>query len=170
MKLAAKLSDGSVRNALRNLQLLATYGGGKKITTEVAQQALGAIDDNQWFSLVDAMMDRDATAGMRVIQDLFGRGLDVGQILNGLVEHLHTLLVLCSCSNTSGLLFLSEEEKKLYIHQIGRMSIDLIVEMISLLHEVTRGIQYNMNAQMLFDQYLVKCMIVRNRIEKAKSS
>lgn len=168
LKLAAKLSDGSVRNSLRNLQLMATQGG-KKVTIEAAQQSLGAIDDDKWFNLIDAMMERDATNGMRVIQELFSRGMDVGQILNGLVEHLHTLLVLCSCSNTAGLLFLSEEEKKRYVHQIGKLSIEVIVEMISLLHEITRGLQTNMNAQLLFDQYLVKCMVARSRIEKAKS-
>jgi DNA polymerase-3 subunit gamma/tau len=87
LKIAAKLSDGSVRNSLRNLQLLKTYAGQKPITVDIAQQALGAIDDNNWFILMDAIIDRDATSGIKIIQELFSKGLDVAQILNGLTEH-----------------------------------------------------------------------------------
>jgi DNA polymerase-3 subunit gamma/tau len=172
LKIAAKLSDGSVRNSLRNLQLLKTYAGQKPITVDIAQQALGAIDDNNWFILMDAIIDRDATSGIKIIQELFSKGLDVAQILNGLTEHLRTMLLLGTVKNTSGLLYLSEEEKKQYVHRISRMSIylvDLVIEMISLLQDVHRGITLNIHAQTLLEQFLIKSMIRRKQIEDEKT-
>lgn len=173
LKIAAKLSDGSVRNSLRNLQLLSTFAGKKLITADTAQSALGAIDDNRWFQLIDAIIDGDATSGIKVIQDLFNKGIDVAQILNGLTDHLRTLLLLGTVENTSGLLYLSEEEKKGYIHRIGRMSIylvDLVVEMIGMLREVYWGITMNVHAQTLLEQYLIKSMIRRKQIEDQKKA
>jgi DNA polymerase-3 subunit gamma/tau len=168
LKIAARLSDGSVRNSLRNLQLLANYAGGAKITTEIAQKALGAIDDNYWYSLVDAVMAADASTALKVIQKLLNQGQDVGQILDGLTEHLRTLMILTSCSNTSGLLFLSEEEKKRYIDQTTRVTIDIIVEMISLLYEVTRGLTFNVNPQILLESFVMKSMQANGKLQRAR--
>jgi DNA polymerase III subunit gamma/tau len=168
LKIASRLSDGSVRNSLRNLQLMVNYAGGANVTAEVAQRALGAIDDNHWYTLIDAIASMDASVGMKTIQKLLNQGQDIGQILDGLTEHLRTLMVLTSCTNTAGLIFLSEEEKKRYIDQTTRVSIDLVVEMISLLYEVNRGITFNVNPQVLMESFIIKSMRAHGDLQRAK--
>lgn len=172
LKITAKLSDGSMRNALRNLQLLSTSAGNTSITVDIAQKYLGAIDDNKWFAFTDAIIAKDATAGIRIIQDLCNKGIDVSQIISGLTDHLRTMLILGTCTNTAGLLYLSEEEKKGYVHRIGQMSIylvELMVDMISYIHDVNRGLTLNVHAQTLLEQFLVRSIIRRSQIEKEKT-
>lgn len=164
IKIAAKLSDGSVRNSLRNLQLLSNYSDGKQITAEIAQKALGGIDDKSWFQLIDAVVAADVPVALKEIQKLLNQGQDIGHILNGLTEHLRTLMVLIGCTNAqgniniSGLLYLSDEEKKRYADQASRVSIDSVVEMISLLYEVNRGLTFNVNPQVLLETFIIKSM------------
>jgi DNA polymerase-3 subunit gamma/tau len=166
LKLAARMADGSVRNSLRNLQLLMTYAGGKAVTAEVAQQALGTVSDDSFFGLVDAVLAKDPQSGIKIVQTLFAGGNEFQQIVDGLIEHLRTLMVLTSCQNTAGLIFLSEDEKKRYVHQIKRMSIHLVTEMISLLYEVVKGVSVNMSPQMLLEHYILKSIFAYAKIER----
>jgi DNA polymerase-3 subunit gamma/tau len=170
IKLAAKLAKGSGRNAMNNLQLLKTFAGSEKITVEVAQKALGAVSENDYFGFMDAVLNKDVQSGMRILQSIFNQGQDVEMLLNGLTEHLRNLMVLCTCQNTAGLLFLNEDEKQRYVQQYAKVSITLIVKMISLLYGVTRGILVNQNPQMLLEAYLVESVIAWAAIEREKKS
>lgn len=169
IKLAAKMADGSVRNSLRNLQLLVNFAGSKKVTTELAQLALGSLDDTYWFTLIESILKMDATTSIKTIQNIFNNGQEAAQIIEGLSEHLRTLLILTSCKNTSGLIFLSNDEKQRYIQILAGMSIDLVVEMISLLHKVMRGLTYNLSPQMLLETYVLESIQAHAAIGRAKA-
>jgi DNA polymerase-3 subunit gamma/tau len=167
LRLAARLSKGSPRNALNNLQQLITFAGGQKITAEIAQNALGAVSENDYFALVDAIVSKDASSGMKIIQSVFGHGQDVEQITNGLLEHLRTLMVMTSCKDTAGLIYLSDEEKKKFGHQYAKVNIKFVVAMIKLLYEATSKVMVNLNPQTLFETFLIQSIIAGAEIEKA---
>jgi len=164
LKIAARLSKGSVRNSLQNLQIMITVANGAKITAELAQQALSAIDENKFFDLVDVIVKPDAGEAMRIIDHIMGDGRDVGEVLNGLVGHIRTLLVIKTAKDTAKLLFLTEEEKKRYSHQAQNVSIPLLLQMIDLISEVNKGISLNMNAQTMLEKFVI-CSIIFNRTE-----
>jgi DNA polymerase-3 subunit gamma/tau len=166
LKVCARLSDGSVRNSLRNLQLLITYAGKNPITAEIAQQALGVVSEDNFFELTDSILAKDATSAIKSIQLMVGKGQGIEQIMAGLTEHLRNLMVLTSCQNTSGILFLSEDEKKRYVHQIKRMSIHLVTDMITLLYDVQKGAAVNMNPQLLLEQFVLKAMFAVAKLER----
>jgi len=160
LKIAARRSKGSVRNSLQNLQTMHTYAGDKKITSEVALASLSAVDESYYFNLVDAILTPDAGEAMRVITELLEGGRDVGEVLDGLVGHLRSLLVITTCPSTEGLIFLTEEEKKKFVHQMEKMpkgkAMALIIHMIDLLHQVARGIYLNINPQTLLEKFTVE--------------
>lgn len=170
LRVAAKLSKGSMRNSLNNLQQLITFAGGKPITAELAQIALGAVSDNDFFELIDAVIAKDAQKGIRIVQNIFSQGQDISQVNNGLLDHLRTLMVLTSCQNTAGLIYLSDDEKKRYVHQYGKMSIHLVVGMIGMLYEITRAAEFNVNPQTLYETYLVKSIIKHAEFERQAKS
>jgi DNA polymerase III gamma/tau subunit len=180
LKVAAKLSDGSVRNSLRNLQMLDVFSGTQRITVDLAQQALGGIDDNQFFTFVDAVANKDAATSMKVVNAILAKGVEFQQIFDGLLEHLRTLLVVMTCHNTATLVYLSEEEKKGYIHQIGvidkklsitdtedkQRSAAFISTMISLLCSVARIVALNVNPQTLLEQYAIESIMTFGKLER----
>lgn len=171
IKIAARRAKGSVRNSLQNLQMLLTYAGQEKITQEVALAALGAINESHYFDLVDAILKTDAGSAMRVIDQLLSGGRDVGEVLDGLVGHLRNLLVITTCSSTSGLLYLTEDEKKKYVHQVGALpqggkAMMLISYMIDILAEVNRGIALNVHPQTLLENFIVKSIVFNAGLKK----
>lgn len=170
LRLAAKLARGSVRNALNNLQLLTTFAGKNPINGDLAQHALGAVCENDYFELVDSVVGKDAQKGMKIIQNIFSQGQDVEQVTNGFLDHLRTLMVLTSCQNTTGLIYLSDEDKKRYVHQYQKVSIHLVVAMICLLYEVTRRATLNVSPQTLFETYLVQSIMKHAELEKQAKS
>ena len=66
--------------------------------------------------------------------------------------------------------FFGQEEKQRYEHQIKNVTIDLIVEMVSLLYEVHRGITVNVNPQVLLENYVIKSIRTHADIERAKQN
>lgn len=169
LRIAAKLSKGSVRNSLNNLQLLKTFAGDDKITVDIAQKALGTIGNGNYFDLIDAIINKDASTGFSVVQKIFIEGQDFDNILNGLIEHLRNLMVIFTSKNTSGLLFLSEDEQKKYIHQVDKMktnSVLLPIKMIELLIDVVKAASLNINPQVLLDSFLLQSIITSASIER----
>lgn len=171
LKIAARRAKGSVRNSLQNLQMIMTYAGKEKITQEVALAALGAINESHYFDMVDAILKPDAGSAMRVLDQLLSGGRDVGEVLDGLVGHLRNLLVITTCSSTSGLLYLTDDEKKKFVHQIAALpaegkAIMLISYMIDLLAEVNRGIAMNVHPQTLLENFAVKSIVYNAGLKK----
>lgn len=164
LKIAAKLSKGSVRNSLQNLQTLITFANGEKITSDIAQKALAAVDENKYFELVDAILKPDAGEAMRIIDHILGDGRDVGEVLNGLVGHLRTMLVIKTAKDTAKLLFLTDDEKKRYVNQSQSVSIPLILHMMDSISEVYRGLAVNLNFQTMLEKFVV-CSVIFSKTE-----
>jgi DNA polymerase III subunit gamma/tau len=164
LRIAAKLSKGSVRNSLQNLQTMLTFANGLKLSAELAQQSLAAVDENKYFDIVDMIVKPDAGEAMRIIDHILGDGREVGEVLDGLVGHIRTLLVIRTAKDTSKLLFLTEEEKKRFAVQSQSTSVPLLIQMIDLLGEVMRGISLNINPQTMLEKFVV-CSIIFNRTE-----
>jgi len=164
LKIAARLSKGSVRNSLQNLETMMTFANGAKITSEIAQQALSAVDENKYFDLVDAILKPDAGEAMRIIDHLLGDGRDVGEVLDGLVGHIRTMLVIKTARDTAKLLSLTDDEKKRYVHQCQSLSIPFLLQMIDYLAEVYKGISLNLNAQTMLEKFVV-CSIIFSKTE-----
>jgi len=164
LRLAAKLSKGSVRNSLQNLQTLATFAGAQKITLQLAQEALAAVDENKYFDLVDMILKPDAGSSMRIIDQILSDGKDVSDILDGLLQHIRNLLIIKTAKDTTKLLFLAEEEKKKYVHQSQNININLLLYMIDNVADVAKGINFNINPQTMLEKFVI-CSIIYSRTE-----
>lgn len=164
LKIAARMSKGSVRNSLQNLQIMTTFAMGKKITVELAQEALVSVDENKYFDLVDMIVKPDAGEAMRIIDSMLGDGRDVGEVLNGFVGHVRNMLIIKTAQDTAKLLFLTEEEKKKYTHQAQSVSISLLLEMLNLIMEINKGISLNLPAQTMLEKFVI-CSIIFSRTE-----
>lgn len=163
LKIAARKSKGSLRNALQNLEMLVTFAGGEEITTEIAKNGLATIDESHYFDLVDAIIKPDAGEAMRIIDTMIVDGRDVGEVLDGFVGHLRNLMIIKTCASTKGLLYLTDDEVKRYVHQLGLMPGSnktlLLLEMITYLGDANKGINLNLNPQVMFESFVVKAIM-----------
>jgi DNA polymerase-3 subunit gamma/tau len=158
IKVIAKTARGHMRDALKNLDTVVMYAGGTSITKETANTSLGEIDEELFFTLFDCIIERKYADGARCIQDMLLNGQNIESTLGSLTDHLRCMLLIRLCDSTSGLLLLSDEEKKRYLHQAQQLSPDAVDEMIKCLVENYRGLFFNVSPQILLEQWLLNAI------------
>lgn len=157
IKIISKHSEGHVRDALKHLDKVVIFAGSEqKITGEIARQSLGAMDEGLYFSFMDAIVDRKMADGIIVIQKMLTTGKTAHNVVNGMIDFIHTLLVIGTCQSTAGIVVLNEEEKVKYQHYRSKVKLSLLENMIDNLLLIHRGLFYSANPQVLLDQFLLK--------------
>lgn len=168
LKLCARSAGGSVRNALQNLQSLINYKGDKDITFDDAKLVLGAIDENLYFKMVTSLIDTNAPQGFQVIEQILSDGRDAAQALDGLYAHLRKLLLAKTCPKDLSSFGFTEEDAKRFSYQSSQSGLELIMEMMSLTMDVSRGLNFNLDPQTLFEKLFVDSVIAKRRIDAKK--
>jgi DNA polymerase-3 subunit gamma/tau len=92
LKLVAKVTTGSLRDATNLLEQLITYYGNK-ISMAQAQAMLGISGDLRIRELARCIVAMDVSAGLKVINAVASEGLDLRQFNRELVDYLRQLLL-----------------------------------------------------------------------------
>ena len=151
----ARLGRGSMRDALSLLdRLLAT--GEKKLTAQLMEQMLGLPDHALLETLVEAIADSDAAAGLRTGAALLRAGSSVEEALELLAEHLRHCLIVAVCGAECELLELSPSAREVVARQALRFDAAGLVHLIALADSVARNARHAATARALFDAVLVR--------------
>ena len=97
LKLIAKVTTGSLRDAENLLEQLVTYYGNK-IELHQVQEMLGISGDMRIRELARHIVNKDITAGLKTINSVSSDGLDLRQFNRELVDYLRDLLLVRSGS------------------------------------------------------------------------
>ncbi|MCX7755208.1 MAG: hypothetical protein N2117_08165, partial [Anaerolineales bacterium] len=92
LTLIARQSAGGMRDAISLLDQLASAGG--KITLETAQTVLGTAASQAVIALVQALIERNAAAGLDEIHRALDGGADARAFARQVVEYLRGLLLI----------------------------------------------------------------------------
>lgn len=160
LQMCARAAGGSARNALQNLQAAVALASGSKLTLDISKKSLGAIDDNLFFHLVDAICSANAAKCMQVISALFKDGKSATEILDGFLGHLRILLRSLTCKQELSEFGLPEDAAKRYNYQASTVKVNVLLSMISALTDVGRGISLNLDPQIMMEKYVIDCIIL----------
>jgi DNA polymerase-3 subunit gamma/tau len=97
LRLIAKVTTGSLRDAENLLEQLVTYYG-HKIELHQVQEMLGISGDLRIRELARHIVNKDITAGLKTINSISSDGLDLRQFNRELVDYLRELLLVKSGS------------------------------------------------------------------------
>jgi DNA polymerase-3 subunit gamma/tau len=92
LELIARAATGSLRDAENILQQMIAYYGNK-IELKQIQSELGIGWDSRIRQLARCIVNRDTTAGLKVINSVNSEGTDLRQLDLGLIEYLRGLLL-----------------------------------------------------------------------------
>ena len=90
--LIAQRADGALRDALSLMDQTLSFSEGG-IAAESVRDLLGIVPRELYFSLTRAIEEQDGAAALALIADLVEQGGDVGEFVEGLLEHFRHLLV-----------------------------------------------------------------------------
>jgi DNA polymerase-3 subunit gamma/tau len=99
LMLVARRGGGSMRDAQSLLDQLLAFDG-EKLTAAKVHQLLGSATDERMLTLVDAIVARDAKLAFELLARFAEEGLQLGELLDQLIEYWRTLMVL-NCAGKS---------------------------------------------------------------------
>jgi len=115
LHIIAQKADGAMRDALSIFDQLVSFSGNE-ISYQQVIQNLNVLDYDYYFRLIAFILKGDAANTLLIINEIIDNGFDGQYFITGLGEHLRNLLV-CKDTETAGLLEVSENLKKRYLHQ-----------------------------------------------------
>ena len=108
-ELLARSAEGSLRDALVQLEQVATFAG-ESVGEEEVRTLLGLAGQAAMNGLIAALASSDARQALTLLQELVQSGRDLGRLAGELVDHLRRLLLVVVKAADESLLGTSEEE------------------------------------------------------------
>jgi DNA polymerase III subunit gamma/tau len=116
LNLIARKADGAMRDAQSLLDQVISFSmqdGAGQITYALTSNLLNILDDEEFFKVTDAMMNKDGAAMFDLSRFIYENGYDASYFLQRLVEHLRNLLIVKNV-RSSKLIPVTDALKKRY--------------------------------------------------------
>jgi DNA polymerase-3 subunit gamma/tau len=152
--LIARKADGSLRDSQSILDQMVSFTEGK-ITAGDVVQALGLIQQDIFFQVTGAIVSRDPVQGLRLVEKVMGEGYDVGEFLQGVVEHLRNILLTLSL-NSADILETTPEHKKRYEEIAGEFTEEDLMRLLRILSDTQNAVKRSVNTRFLLEVAMVK--------------
>ena len=164
--LIAERSDGSIRDSLSIFDRLVSFTDSNLTLDEVTSN-LNIIDFNTYFRLSDLINNKDIPGILYLYNEIYNKGFDDLNFLNGLSKHLRELLVYRLNSNDKLSDHKSELSKRYIEHSKNILDKDLIL-MIEIINETLVNYQRVNDKRMHIELCLMKIASL-DSIKKKKS-
>ena len=162
--LIAERSDGSIRDSLSIFDRLVSFTDSN-LTLEEVTSNLNIIDFNTYFRLSDLINDKDIPGILSLYDDIYNKGFDDLNFLNGLSKHLRELLVYRINSNDKLSDHKSELSKRYIENSKNILDKDLIL-MIEIINETLVNYQRINDKRMHIELCLMKIASLDNLKKK----
>ncbi|MCC8145510.1 MAG: DNA polymerase III subunit gamma/tau [Bacteroidales bacterium] len=150
----AQKADGGMRDALSIFDQVVSFSGGN-ITYQSVIQNLNVLDYEYYFRIADALLKRDVSACLLILNDILAKGFDGQQIVNGLANFFRDVLV-CKDPQTIVLFEVGDAVKERYIQMAQRCSNEFLYKAIELSNECDLNYRYSKNKRLLIELLLIR--------------
>ncbi len=148
-------SRGGLRDSQSLLEQLRSFSQDE-ITDADVNSVLGAVSRDAIFALVDAVSDRDAAEALGNLDTAVMAGVDVGQYLAQLAEHLRSLMLAKVCNENSPLIDETADALKQLKTQAENFELDTIIYAAQLLADTRHRVKNNPHSRIEAEMLLVK--------------
>ena len=136
--LIAEKSDGALRDSLSLFDRLVSFSD-KKLTYQDVANHLNILDYQYYFNVTEHLISNDISSLFIIFNKIIDNGFDGQHFINGLSEHLRTLL-LCQNKETVILFSVNKSLKEKYLQQAEQTNIKFLVNALKLAN--TCDLQY----------------------------
>ena len=159
----ARGAEGGLRDAESTLDQLIAFCGNKIAEKDVLN-VFGLVAQEKIAALTNALIDGDANAALRIVQELDEIGKDLQRLLADLLNHFRNLLVATVGGATTDLLDLPDTELDLLKAQAPRLDADAVLRMIDALASAEGRLRYALSKRVFLEIALVKAIKARQMI------
>lgn len=153
--LIARVSDGSMRDALSILDQSIAMGDGK-VEYDGLINMLGLVTNEHLFHITSSVIERNIQKAMTIIEDIVLAGKDMGLFIKDLVAHFRNLLMIKVTNNPEEVLDMSVENIALVKEQGGRIRVEEIMRDIRILQEAENNARASKQTRLYLELAVIK--------------
>ena len=162
----AKKADGALRDALGLMDQAIAFCGNH-ITYNELLKALNVVDTDRLFQFMDCVAQKDADAGLKLINILLQEGYDIQEFLIGLTEHLRNVYI-AHYSPQMYLVEASDETKTKYQQTAQTFYRDDLMRMLHIVSEAQIKLKDASQPKIQFEIALLKLIHMERSENLAK--
>ena len=158
LRYIARAADGSMRDALSLLDQCIAFHYGKTLTYDDALDVLGAVDTEVFSRLLAAVLARNVTDCIRILEEVVMQGRELGQFVSDFTWYLRNLLLM-KTSDGEGM----EDVIDMSRDNLARLSIeaeqvetDAVIRYIRELSELSGRLRYAAQKRILIEIALIR--------------
>lgn len=121
----ASVADGALRDALSLLD--SCLAVSSHIDEEVVRNAAGLVSKTYLFELAAAIINKNPTKSLEIIDRLYSESKDMARFCDELVEHFRALMLIKTIKNPRDILIMSDDEFEQAVTQSDYLSLADIV-------------------------------------------
>ena len=170
LRYIAKAADGSMRDALSLLDQCIAFHYGKKLTYDKALDVLGAVDTEVFSRLLRAVLERNVTDCIRLLEEVVMQGRELTQFVSDFTWYLRNLLLVKTSDEGAieDVIDISSENLARLREEAELAQTDAIMRYIRELSELSGRIRYAGQKRILIEIALIK--LCRPQMEKHTES
>ncbi|MDT3697417.1 MAG: DNA polymerase III subunit gamma/tau [Ignavibacterium sp.] len=143
LTLISKKADGALRDAQSLFDQVVSFCG-VNINAETVSKMLNLIDEDLFFNISDAVLEKNYNIVFETTDKIFQHGWDFIDFTNGLIEHFRNILTVIITEKTE-LIETADVFKKRYINYIQTFSKGDLLRILNYLNKLQQELRYSNN-------------------------
>ncbi len=146
LTIIAKKADGALRDAESFFDQIVSFCGNK-IDPETVSKMLNLIDDEVFFRISDAILEKNFKAVYEVSNIIYENGWNFIDFIDGLVEHFRNIMTVVVTENAA-LIETAEDFKIKYMDYIDKYSQGDLLRLLNFLIKTQQELRYTQNQKL----------------------
>jgi DNA polymerase-3 subunit gamma/tau len=163
LELIARRAGGSMRDAQSLLDQLLAFGGDR-LTIEQVHKLLGTADEDQVASLAAGVIGKDAPQALALLAAGLDRGLQIGELLDQLIDYWRDLMLLAGGGPDVSGLNTSSRHRESLKRQAAEVPLDTILAGLDVLNSTKARLRGSTHARVLTEMALIRLVRLDNLI------
>ncbi|MHB8852176.1 MAG: DNA polymerase III subunit gamma/tau [Ignavibacteriaceae bacterium] len=146
LTIIAKKSDGALRDAESFFDQVVSFCGND-VDSETVSKMLNLVDDEVYFILSDAVLQKNFKAVFEVTNIIYEHGWNFIDFMEGLMEHFRNIMTVI-LSNSADLVETADLYKSRYLEYRNKFSEGDILRLLNFLNKTQQELRYTQNQKL----------------------
>lgn len=160
LTIIAKKADGALRDAESYFDQVVAFSKGK-IDAELVFQMLNLIDEELYFIISDAVLEKDFKVVFQTSERIYENGWDFGDFIDGLVEHFRNILSVV-VTNSTAAIETADIYKTRYLEYKDKFSESDILRLLNFLNRSQQELRFSQNQRLKIEIILSHLIALEN--------
>ena len=146
LTIISKKADGALRDAESYFDQVVSFCGDK-IDAETVAKMLNLIDDEIYFEISDAILNKNFKTVFEVTNKIYGNGWDFIDFMEGLIEHFRNIMTVVLTEKTS-LTETADVYRDRYADYVDKFSEGDLLRILNFLNKTQQELRFSQNQKL----------------------